>query len=183
MKVTFLLICGAAALVPLLRLPGSAPAGTPGFPGWPSTYDGRPIRQVALTAREGGFLRDFPGRIARFTDGEREIIIRWVSAPTRTLHSAAACMKGKGCAIMPLLPRRDSEGKSWYEFLAKSNGESIHVSECITDPDGRSWGEPSAWYWDALLGRSQGPWWAITVAERRSIGEHETPDVSSAVRY
>jgi hypothetical protein len=29
-----------------------------------------------------------------------------------------------------------------------------------------NWTDVSSWYWSALLGRSRGPWWVITTAER-----------------
>jgi hypothetical protein len=39
------------------------------------------------------------------------------------------------------------------------------VCEQIRDAAGRTWPEPSSWYWPALAGRSQGPWWSTTVVE------------------
>jgi len=33
------------------------------------------------------------------------------------------------------------------------------------DGRGGHWTDVSAWYWSALLGSSEGPWWALTVAE------------------
>ena len=41
------------------------------------------------------------------------------------------------------------------------------MREAITDGTASRWTDVSQWYWEALLGRTQGPWWAITVAERR----------------
>ena len=34
----------------------------------------------------------------------------------------------------------------------------------IVDAQGASFTDASAWYWAALLGQSQGPWQAVTVA-------------------
>ena len=70
----FLLVaCFTAALVPLL---GKAAPADPGaeFPGWPPQFEGRDLRPLPLTSREREFAQDFPGRIGRFTDGEREIM-------------------------------------------------------------------------------------------------------------
>ena len=51
------------------------------FPGWPVHYEGRPLTPLPLTAREERFAGDFPGRIARFSEGRREIIVHWVAEP------------------------------------------------------------------------------------------------------
>ncbi|MCI0665355.1 MAG: hypothetical protein L0220_30200 [Acidobacteria bacterium] len=28
-----------------------------------------------------------------------------------------------------------------------------------------NWTDVSSWYWSAMLGRSCGPWWVVTIAE------------------
>jgi hypothetical protein len=43
---------------------------------------------------------------------------------------------------------------------------SLVVREAITDSAVGRWTDVSEWYWSALLGRAEGPWWAITVAEQ-----------------
>ena len=30
----------------------------------------------------------------------------------------------------------------------------------------QSWTDVSSWYWQALLGKTHGPWWAVTVTEK-----------------
>ncbi len=85
-----LVAAAAAALAPLVARSGSAaPVAEGNFPGWPTQYEGRALTELPLTQRELAFVRDFPGRVGRFSDGRREIIIRWVGAPTRRLHPAA----------------------------------------------------------------------------------------------
>src|SRR5262245_4519810 len=96
-----LLAAAAAALAPLVTRSGGAVASAP-FPGWPGHYEGRALVELPLTAREAAFTQDFPGRVGRFSDGQREIIIRWLGAPTRKLHSAADCFRGSGYAITPI---------------------------------------------------------------------------------
>src|SRR5215813_146329 len=85
-----LFAAAAAALVPLATRSGGAVASAP-FPGWPTQYEGRALVDLPLTAREAAFTQDFPGKVGRFSDGQREIIIRWVGAPSRRLHSACNC--------------------------------------------------------------------------------------------
>ena len=96
--VIFLIAGAAAALAPLIDRTHAAAADAP-FPGWPSSYEGRALAELPLTPRETAFGQDFPGRVGRFSDGRREIIIRWVGAPTRRLHSAADCFRGSGYAV------------------------------------------------------------------------------------
>src|SRR5262244_3280163 len=101
-EITVLLFAAvAAALAPFVVRPDGAVASTP-FPGWPTHYEGRALVELPLTPREATFTQDFPGRVGRFSDGQREIIIRWVGAPTRLLHSAADCFRGSGYAITPI---------------------------------------------------------------------------------
>ena len=47
---------------------------------------------------EQRFAARFPGAIARFSDGERVIVLRHVERPTRMLHPAADCFRGLGYA-------------------------------------------------------------------------------------
>jgi len=39
------------------------------------------------------------------------------------------------------------------------------VRERIRDTSGRSWPDPSASWWSAMLGRTRGPWWRELVVE------------------
>ena len=55
----------------LVRIGGAAVVA---FPGWPSTFEGRTLTPLPLNEMETKFATGFPGRIARFSDGEREII-------------------------------------------------------------------------------------------------------------
>src|SRR5262245_8451285 len=90
----FLLSSVLLATAPLWSAPREREPVEALFPGWPSTFEGRSLRELPLSEREERFGAGFPGRIARFTDGQRELIIRWVAAPTRQLHSAADCFRG-----------------------------------------------------------------------------------------
>jgi exosortase/archaeosortase family protein len=155
---------GAAAVVPVADGPGVGDCA--GFPGWPAVFEGHALRALPLTDVERRFEREFPGRLGRFTDGERTIVLRWVARPSRQLHPAETCFKALGFAIHPTALERDPDGRLWSTFRAQRASESLRVRTLIYDTGGRSWQDVSSWFWAASLGRSEGPWWAVTVAER-----------------
>ncbi|MBB5019046.1 hypothetical protein HNQ59_002344 [Chitinivorax tropicus] len=164
LQTCFLAWCLLAATLPLLpwRTPPITRA-TP-FPGWPTTLDGRPLRPLPLTALEQRFQTGFPGKMARFTDGEREIILRWVNAPSRKLHPSIDCFKAHGYQLT-LQPAIDKNGQQWSRFIARKGHDTWTVEERIIDTQGRQWRDASAWYWSAVLNQSEAPWWAITTAQ------------------
>lgn len=166
--VLFIVCCALAAIAPLLPSRSNAPINEAAFPGWPATFEGRELKPPPLSPREERFVADFPGRVGRFTDGRREIIIRWVARETRALHPASDCFKGLGYSIRPLPLVTDESGQRWSVFKATMNGESLRVMERIYSAHGdQSWTDVSTWYWQALLGKTNGPWWAVTVTERQ----------------
>jgi hypothetical protein len=165
--VIYISACVLAAMAPLLSSAQSkydsdvlAP-----FPGWPGSFEGRTLTRLPLSEREERFGLDFPGRIARFTDGRREIIIRWVTQPTRKLHPASDCFEGIGYSVEPSALRVGNDGSRWGSFIAVRGDERLLVAERIYTDSGDSWADVSAWYWSAIAENSSGPWWAVTVAE------------------
>lgn len=167
MIVMFLASAVGAAFAPHVR-DGTAQSATSAahFPGWPATYEAKQLRPLPLGAREEAFAKDFPGRIARFTDGNREIIYRFIAEPTRRLHPAADCFKGSGYAITPLPSRRRPDGTTMGCFRARRSEAELSVCEAVHSDTGKSWPDVSSWYWDAMLGRDRGGWWSVVVAER-----------------
>lgn len=162
----FLLAAFAAAVAPLVAHNGTRyVALSSTFPGWPSKYEGLPLTPLPMSAREARFAQDFPGRIGRFSDGAREIILRWVAEPTRNLHPASDCFRGIGYRIAPLPLKRDASGKVMSCFRAGREGASLTVCEGVTGATGRSWPDVSSWYWSALFGPPSGPWWSVVVAQ------------------
>jgi hypothetical protein len=115
------------------------------------------------------FADRFPGQIGRFTDGRRIIIMRAVSEPTRMLHSAAVCFRGLGYRVESPHAVQDPWEVTWGCFGAERDGMTFSVCERIYDAQGAGWNDVSSWYWAAQLGRTRGPWYAITVvtAERK----------------
>jgi hypothetical protein len=162
-----LFACVIAAGVPLLGARPQPPA-IGDFPGWPTQFAGRPLRGLPLGAVEKRFAEDFPGRIGRFSDGQNEIVIRWVSVETRMLHPASDCFRGSGYSVTPQPIAVGAEGSRWGAFTATRGPERLEVQERIYDEAGNQWTDVSSWYWAAATGRSRGPWWAVTLAARRS---------------
>ena len=165
---TFLALIVLAALVPL-RTSAESSVGLrrQEEPAWPLVFQGRPLERVALSALDRRFAAQLPGHVARFTDGERHLIVRAIGEPTRLLHPAADCFKGLGYRVERPRVMTDADATAWGCFAAERDGRSLNVCERISDREGASWTDVSAWYWAALLGRTRGPWLAVTVATAR----------------
>lgn len=165
----YLIACAIAAVMPFVSARVETPvtdATTTAFPGWPSTFAGKTLTPLPLSEKEQNFARGFPGRIARFNDGEREIIIRWATEPTRMMHPASDCFQGLGYTVKPLAAHRDESGSLWASFAATKENERLVVFERIHSDSGETWTDVSSWYWSALRHEGSGSWWAITVAEK-----------------
>lgn len=139
---------------------------------WPATFDGKLLRPLATTPVEQRFAKQFPGRIARFTDEERVLVLRHIHTPSRMLHPATDCYKGLGYRIELARLERDAQQRLWRCFEAKQpgakgtdDGPRVRVCERIEGAQGDAFTDASAWFWAANLGQSQGPWQAITVVE------------------
>lgn len=162
---TLIAVVLLAAVSPFAPHGDPASAADANFPGFPTNYDGRPLTELPLSAKEVAFEADFPGRIGRFTDGKREIIVRYVSSPTRKLHPASDCFRGIGYAVSPIPMQRNAAGQAMSCFTAKGPGGAYRVCEHLDDGIGNTWSDVGAWYWSALLARRGGGWWSYTVAE------------------
>jgi len=149
-------------------LPGPARNGPDEHAGrrmteWPQVVDGEPLRPLAMSDVERRFAAQFPGAIARFAAGDARWILRLVEQPTRMLHPAADCYRGLGYAIRDDRLSMGTQGLQRC-FAATRSGAVLTVCERIVDADGRSFSDASSWYWAAVLGRSRGPWLAMTRA-------------------
>ena len=163
-----LAVCALAAAMPLVAsaVPHVAETKDSAFPAWPATFEGRELRPLPPTDLDARFARDLPGRVKRFTDGEREIVVRWSAEPTRLVHPAAVCYRAQGWDVEPRPLFVDGAGRAWSRFLATRAEERLDVRERVEDATGASWPEPTEWYWASILGRTSGPAWAWTVARR-----------------
>ncbi len=160
----YLAACILAGVVPLAPKPSKARTDDAVFPGWPSQFEGERLHRVRLSDQERKFSEGFPGRIAGFTAGRRKVVIRWITRSTRKLHPAADCYRGLGYRARPMPLWVDARNRTWSSFDATKLG-TLRVRERIHDTQGNTWADVSAWYWAAVLGRTKGPWWAVTVAE------------------
>lgn len=131
---------------------------------WPTHWDGQPLRPLALSEVEQRFSRQFPGVIARLTDGHRIVVMRQVQQPTRRLHPAADCYRSLGYTVRAQQLETDAQARLWRCFTARRGAQLQRVCERIEDARGQAFTDTSAWYWAALSAQSQGPWQAITVA-------------------
>jgi len=130
----------------------------------PAEWQGQPLRPLALSEVEQRFARQFPGTLARMTDGRQVLVLRAVHRPTRMLHPAADCYRGLGYRIAHQQLQLDAEQRMWRCFEAARAGQPLRVCERIVDAQGHGFTDASAWYWAAVMGQSHGPWQAITVA-------------------
>src|SRR5262245_51879697 len=129
----FIICCLLAAVAPFAPMRSDVTIEQSAFPGWPAKLEGRDLTQLPLSPLEGRFAADFPGRVARFSDGRREMIIRWVERETRALHPASDCFKGLGYSIRPLSVRVDQSGRRWGGFEARRGDEALRIHERIYD--------------------------------------------------
>ena len=102
-----------AALLPLALPRREASASGARHQEWPTQWEGRGLRPLATSAVELRFAARFPGAIARFTDGERVLVLRRVDAPTRMLHPAADCFRGLGHRIDSARLEQDAQQRLW----------------------------------------------------------------------
>jgi exosortase/archaeosortase family protein len=162
----FIPVAIATIITPIIVHLTAPPPVVTHFPGWPSHFESNQLKPLPLTAVERQFQNGFPGKIGRFSDGHRQVILRWIGKETRQLHPSSDCFRGSGYTITPLPLVVDSCGRRWETFRAESVTNSLVVRELIFDQNGHSWTDTSQWYWSAVTGKTSGPWWAYTVAER-----------------
>lgn len=155
------------AMLPLALTPPAQaqPTAAPSTE-WPATWRGKALQPLASSAVERRFAAQFPGRIARFALADQsELVLREVTRPTRMLHPAADCWRGIGWQVRAARLVQDDGAALWRCFEAERDGERVRVCERIVDAQGQAFTDTSAWFWAASLGRSQGPWQAITHVE------------------
>jgi hypothetical protein len=155
------------AMLPLALDNGRAHAAAAPAAGgeWPAAWRGQALQPLALSSVEERFARQFPGRVARFALADQsQLVLREVNRPTRMLHPAADCWRGIGWRIEATRLERDTDDDDalWRCFEATRDGQRVRVCERIVDAQGRAFTDTSAWFWAASLGRSAGPWQAVT---------------------
>lgn len=164
----YFILCAAAAWVPALVTEPRYDPDTETFPGWDAAPLPRGLSPLVPGEREARFAQGFPGKIGVFTDGTRTYVARWVRTPTRKLHPASDCLRALGYHQQPGPLFAAADGSRWGTLRAAKDGVDFRVRERLVDSVGREWTDVSAWYWQAALGQSCGPWWAITILEAAS---------------
>jgi hypothetical protein len=91
---------------------------------------------LPLNKRDANFALGFSGKIQAFSDGRCDYIFRYVSVPTRMLHSTADCLRGSGFTIAPQPVWREASGVQWTCFSATHGEHRLRVRERISDPAG-----------------------------------------------
>jgi exosortase/archaeosortase family protein len=132
---------------------------------WPTRFEELALEPLPLTEQDLRFGRDFPGKFGRFRSAGREVLIRYVTQPTRKLHPVSDCLRGAGYAVQPLPAERDSKGRVKSCVRASRDGKSLKLCEFIEDASGRVFSDPSEWFWAAIFGGSRGPWFDYVVSE------------------
>lgn len=151
-----------AATAPLI--PQRAVSVPPLAP-WPLRFEGRRLVRLPAGAGDALLARDFPGHLARFGDGRRQIVLRQVSRATRLLHPPRDCFAALGYAIQPLPMRLVAGGRASC-FQATRGGARLTICENIRAANGVVYPDVPSWYWPALTGSSSGPWLAVLTVER-----------------
>jgi hypothetical protein len=142
------------------------PTRTIVFPGWPETFEGKPLVPLATSEHAKAFANGFPGETQVFREGERLVVLRWIHVASRAVHPAADCFRARGYRVEERGLIKDAGGACWSEFRAERGDEQWRVRERWRDARGGEWTDVSAWWWAAQGVDAAGPWWAETVAWR-----------------
>ena len=154
-----------AALAALIPRPNREPPVPGSFPGWPETFEGRPLVETPLAESEARFDARFPGKIGRFRAGNDIVVMRWTNKATHRVHPLSVCLQASGWTIEPLPMVRRDDG-DWSAFAARKGNEMLAVREQVRAIDGTVFADVEGWFWQALAGRTSGPWLVISVASR-----------------
>lgn len=130
------------------------------------TFDGLtlPLTQLAATEMEMAFARSFPGTLASYDWGGRQVILRRVDRATRRLHPTRDCLRAAGFETTDGATVTMSDGSVWARFHAGRDGRWWTVCERIVSTgNGATWTDASAWFWAAARHPLNGPWQAETV--------------------
>ena len=162
-RIAFALACLLAALAPWLGAEAAASDEALPFPGWARLV---PVgfHEIALSEQERLFAEGFPGRVARFSNGRQELVMRWTATASRRLHPSEHCLRGAGFELRPAA-RGPAVRPGATAWIAERGEQRLLVQEWIEAGDGRVFASVGEWYWPSALGRSRGPWVAYTLSE------------------
>ena len=132
-------------------------------------HEGGILTRLPLTPFENRFAADFPGAIARFSDGRTVWIVRHLNQPTRKLHPSFDCFRSLGYNVDQPKVIRQENGVHWRCFIAEK-GRKLKVCERIFDAAGGEWTDVSAWYWNTAFQTGSNEWWAVTEVTQAETG-------------
>jgi len=159
------IICAIGILTGLWQLTATQPTQkiTVQPPIWSKEFDGLLLVPLPMTDVEKNFQRGFPGSIATFRCGKKNIILRHITRASRKLHPSTHCLRAAGYRIGKTHTLTDPSGRRWTTCKVEKSGITYLLQERITDPHGNEWLNPSSWYWHALAHPNSGPWLAQTI--------------------
>jgi hypothetical protein len=128
-------------------------------------FEGQALRPVAQEPLDARFAKGSNAHLQRYASEDSQLLVRTVHTVSRSLHPAADCYRGMGYSLSEIqLHKR--EGLVWRCFIASKGERKERVCERIESlADASSYTDTSAWFWAAALGRSQGPWRALTLRQ------------------
>jgi hypothetical protein len=162
--IAYLAACGLALIVPLAWRPHEQRAAA-AFAGWPAELDGRVLIQLPDTKDEARFFAQLPVRHARFSDGQRIVLMRWAADRVEGFHLAATCYEAFGFTLSEARERAGPAGRAETCFSARRGGQTRHVCEHIRDGNGRIFANLERWHLARLLGTTTPPYLGISVVE------------------
>lgn len=165
-KFHFALISTALFAIPASLFSKNTNIATTTQPELLTTYQGEALTPLALTPAEEKFYTNFPGNVSIYEGHSFKLIVRTVTRATRKLHPASHCLRAEGFHIEEKTRTTLPDGSRWLTYTATRNGAQWLIREQITQTDGdKQWSEIPAWFWDAFLHPTDGPWKAITVMQ------------------
>ena len=93
------------------------------------------------------------------------MVMRWTESVTHRVHPLSVCLRANGWSVEPLPIERREDG-DWSAFEARKGNETLAVREQVRAADGAFFADVEGWFWQALAGRTSGPWLVISVASR-----------------
>jgi hypothetical protein len=162
--IAYLAVCGVALVVPLASHPHQQRA-TATFTGWPAELDGRALTRLPDTTDELRVYARLSVRHARFSDGQRIVLMRWTDERVEGFHLAATCYESFGFALSEARERTGFAGRPETCFRARRGHQTRHVCEHILGGNGRVFANLESWHIARLLGTTAPPYWGISVVE------------------
>jgi hypothetical protein len=160
--IAYAFVCAAAALSPVLAIESAS--SKPRFTGFPTTFEGRPLSRLPDTPEERAFYGRHALEHARFSDGERVLLMRWAGADITGFHLAEACFRAFGFTLSPMPARSDSAARE-HCYRARRKGVAQRVCEQIRDGQGQVFASEPTWQLARVLGQSPPPYLGISVVE------------------